>query len=55
MCAVTGTTYGKIGAVGEELISKMPGRLGKFVRFWNVWGAEKIGLKSHILSDWVYQ
>eukprot|EP00960_Hanusia_phi_P068212 766786-Hanusia_phi.AAC.9 len=29
--------------------------LGKTLRLWNVYGAEAIGLKSHVLSDWAQQ
>lgn len=27
--------------------------LGKIVRLWNIYGRERVGLKSHVLADWV--
>jgi nucleoside-diphosphate-sugar epimerase len=45
------TAYGHLKLKGEERTAKAG---GKTVRFWNVYGSEAIGLKSHVLADWVF-
>jgi len=45
------TNYGKIKKKGEDLVNAMTN--GKMVMFWNVYGPEDVGLKSHVISDWV--
>ena len=51
--AVSMSTYRKAKLRGEKLMETIP--YGKSVRFWNVYGPEKIGSKSHIISDWIHQ
>ena len=46
------SAYGRIKLEGEEKTASMES--GKSVRFWNVYGTETVGLKSHVLTDWVY-
>jgi nucleoside-diphosphate-sugar epimerase len=46
------TNYGKIKKRGEEIVEKESN--GKIVMFWNVYGPEDIGVKSHVISDWIY-
>jgi len=40
--------------LGEQWVRNLGG-LGKILRLWNVYGAENVGLKSHVLSDWAAQ
>jgi len=42
--------YGTIKRLGEAWIRAQ--RWGKIVRFWNIYGEERIGLKSHVIQDW---
>ncbi len=44
--------YGSIKRLGEQY-TKLLG--GQIVRFWNVYGYEPIGEKSHVISDFIYQ
>jgi len=46
------TNYGRVKKIGEEKVAMMEN--GKSLQFWNVYGDEDVGLKSHVLSDWVY-
>ena len=50
----TENTYGAVKRLGEVWIHSLGG-LGKILRLWNVYGAEQVGLKSHVLSDWARQ
>ncbi|EKX33445.1 hypothetical protein GUITHDRAFT_166454 [Guillardia theta CCMP2712] len=50
----TENSYGVVKRLGEQWIRNLDG-LGKTLRLWNVYGAEAIGLKSHVLSDWAQQ
>ena len=48
------TPYGAIKRTGEQLVryqSDQP--LGRIVRLWNIYGRERVGGKSHVLTDWV--
>ncbi|KAJ3435300.1 udp-glucose 4-epimerase [Anaeramoeba flamelloides] len=45
------SAYGTIKHEAEETISKLEN--GRIVRFWNVYGVEPIGLKTHVVPDWV--
>lgn len=45
--------YGVIKKLGEQWISNLG--VGKSVRLWNVFGKEKIGHRSRVISDWIYQ
>ena len=29
--------------------------VGKMVRLWNIYGRERIGLRSHVVGDWLHQ
>ncbi len=61
------TTYGAIKRLGERWVESLPGAslpgasngppppLGRSVRLWNVYGDEPIGVRSHVLTDWVAQ
>lgn len=45
------TPYGAVKRLGEMWISSMGwGRIG---RLWNVYGAERVGVRSHVIPDWV--
>ena len=50
----TENSYGAVKRLGEVWIHSLGG-LGKILRLWNVYGAEQVGLKSHVLSDWAHQ
>jgi len=43
--------YGSVKRIGEQWINSMG--IGKSVRLWNVFGEEKIGIKSRVISDWI--
>jgi len=43
--------YGSIKRVGEAWISTLGS--GKIARLWNIYGYEPIGMKSHVIADWV--
>lgn len=45
------TSYGSIKRTGEAWIHALG--FGRMVRLWNVYGLEKHGLKSHVLTDWI--
>lgn len=51
--ATTSSVYGRMKLQGERL-TQSSGH-GKVFRFWNVYGVESIGPKSHVLADWVYK
>lgn len=44
--------YGSVKRLGEAWIKGLG--IGKIVRLWNIYGPERIGLKSHVLTDWVH-
>ncbi|KAH0793210.1 nucleotide-sugar epimerase [Histomonas meleagridis] len=46
--------YGYAKTVGENFIRSVP-ELGRVVRFWNVYGFEYVGSKSHVVSDLLVQ
>lgn len=46
------TAYGGVKRLGERWVESLGG-LGRSVRLWNIYGAEPIGVRSHVLSDWV--
>lgn len=46
------TAYGSIKRLGELWVEST---IGKSVRLWNVFGYERIGLKSRVVSDWISQ
>ena len=48
------TAYGAIKRLGERWVDSSNG-LGRSVRLWNVYGDEPIGVRSHVLTDWVSQ
>jgi len=45
--------YGAVKRLGEAWIKSV--NVGRVVRFWNIYGHERIGLKSHVLTDWITQ
>ena len=48
------TPYGAIKRTGEQLVRYLTDRpLGRIVRLWNIYGRERVGGKSHVLTDWV--
>ena len=54
----TANPYGVIKRLGEQWIHNLGAEeagLGRTLRLWNVYGAENVGLKSHVLSDWSEQ
>ena len=54
----TANPYGVIKRLGEQWIHNLgteEAGLGRTLRLWNVYGAENVGLKSHVLSDWSEQ
>ena len=50
----TENSYGVVKRLGEQWVRNLGG-LGKTLRLWNVYGAETLGPKSHVLSDWAAQ
>jgi len=44
-------SYGSIKRLGESWISALG--FGKISRLWNIYGYEPIGIKSHVIADWV--
>jgi len=44
-------SYGSIKRLGEAWISALG--FGKIARLWNIYGFEPIGIKSHVIADWV--
>jgi len=44
-------SYGSIKRLGEAWISALG--IGKIARLWNIYGYESIGIKSHVIADWV--
>lgn len=44
--------YGTIKRLGEAWMKTLG--LGKVVRLWNIYGPERVGVKSHVLTDWVH-
>jgi nucleoside-diphosphate-sugar epimerase len=48
----THTLYGQVKRLGEVLTARS--LIGKSIRFWNVYGPERITLKSHVISDWIF-
>jgi len=49
--ALTNTSYGRVKRHGEDWAARIG---GKSVRFWNVYGPEAVGSRSHVLSDWTH-
>ena len=48
------TPYGAIKRTGEQLVRYLTDQpLGRIVRLWNIYGRERVGGKSHVLTDWV--
>ena len=48
------TPYGAIKRTGEQLVRYLSDQpLGRIVRLWNIYGRERVGGKSHVLTDWV--
>ena len=48
------TPYGAAKRTGELLVRHLSDRpLGRVVRLWNIYGRERMGGKSHVLTDWV--
>jgi nucleoside-diphosphate-sugar epimerase len=43
--------YGSIKRLGEVWTNLIP--QGQVVRFWNVYGPERRGLRAHVLTDWI--
>ena len=46
------STYGRMKLDGEKRV--LAGGVGRVAKFWNVYGYEKAGLRSHVLSDWLH-
>jgi nucleoside-diphosphate-sugar epimerase len=51
MSAMTHSNYGLTKLLGEKLTSSLG---GVTVKFWNVYGAEPISEKSHVVADFIY-
>jgi hypothetical protein len=47
------SVYGIIKRKGEEIVNASVH--GKSFKIWNAYGIEPIGLKSHVLTDWLWQ
>jgi len=52
MHSVLNSTYGRMKLEGEKRV--LAGGVGKVAKFWNVYGYEKVGLRSHVLTDWLH-
>ena len=52
MHSAINSTYGRMKLEGERMV--LSHGLGKVAKFWNVYGYEKVGLRSHVLSDWLH-
>jgi len=52
--AVEDTPYGAVKRLGEQWTRQLQ-HLGRFVRFWNVYGPEPLSAKSHVVPDWARQ
>lgn len=48
MASLTFSTYGVLKALGERMARK-----GLIARFWNVYGKESLGEKSHVITDFI--
>ena len=46
------TTYGRMKLEGEKRV--LAGGVGRVAKLWNVYGYEKVGLRRHVLSDWLH-
>eukprot|EP00802_Teleaulax_amphioxeia_P000038 Tamp_00038.p2 GENE.Tamp_00038~~Tamp_00038.p2 ORF type:complete len:945 (+),score=47.25 Tamp_00038:12872-15706(+) len=49
----TQTLYGQVKNLGEVMTARSGH--GKSIRFWNVYGRERITVKSHVIQDWIFQ
>ncbi|KAH0791145.1 nucleotide-sugar epimerase [Histomonas meleagridis] len=47
-------TYGYVKNLGENFTKSIP-EIGRVVRFWNVYGFEYVGSKSHVVPDLLVQ
>jgi len=47
------TGYGTIKRLGERWIHAL--EHGRIARIWNAYGMEPVGLRSHVIADWVRQ
>lgn len=52
MSQMNHSTYGCLKSLGERYTQSLNGLT---VRFWNVYGHEPIGQKSHVISDFIHQ
>jgi len=43
--------YGTVKRLGEMWVRHM--ELGRTVRLWNIFGFQPVGLRSHVLNDWI--
>ena len=47
---VSDSTYGRLKMVGEDITRSLG---GLYVKFWNVYGNEEVGEKSHVITDFI--
>jgi nucleoside-diphosphate-sugar epimerase len=52
MSQMTHSTYGCLKSLGEKYTQVLNGLV---VKFWNVYGYEPIGQKSHVVADFIHQ
>jgi nucleoside-diphosphate-sugar epimerase len=53
MASMDWSTYGKLKSIGEQYVKSVG--TGITVRFWNVYGNESVGEKSHVIPDFINQ
>jgi nucleoside-diphosphate-sugar epimerase len=46
------STYGNLKLIGEKMTKALG---GMYVRFWNIYGREESGDKSHVITDFIEQ
>lgn len=47
---VSDSTYGRLKMMGEDITRSLG---GLYVKFWNVYGNEEVGEKSHVITDFI--
>ena len=52
MHSISNSTYGRVKLEGEKRV--LARGVGRVAKFWNVYGYEKVGLRSHVLADWLH-
>ena len=49
------TSYGAVKRLGEQWVENLGNDSGgRIARLWNVYDYEPIGLKSHVIPDWIH-